>query len=200
MDLKAIWQQKSGSDDALKRLLEQDDFSKLSSRLPLKKLKANLLIGIIWAIMITLIYIVVFFCFPIWQVRITLAILVISNILILIDSWQLYRQVPSTITPSNSLKEELTLHYNSFQQWWSLQQKLSIFIYPIALTGGFMLGGVIGSAKRVEDFMYNSKMLGILGITMMVMVPLCYVGARWMFNYAYGSHLKKIKATIDDLS
>jgi hypothetical protein len=43
-------------------------------------------------------------------------------------------------------------------------------------------------------------MLGILGITMLVMVPLCYLGARWMFNYAYGSHLKKLKAMIDQLS
>jgi hypothetical protein len=135
MDLENIWQQKGGSDDALKKLLEQGDFSKLSSRLPLKKLKSNLLIGIIWAIMITIMYVVVFFYFPIWQVRITLAILVISNMIILISSWKLYRQVPGTITPSNSLKEELTLHYNSFQRWWSLQQKLSIFIYPIALTG-----------------------------------------------------------------
>jgi hypothetical protein len=81
-----------------------------------------------------------------------------------------------------------------------LQQKLSIFIYPIALTGGFILGGVVGSAKRVEEMLYNSKMLGILGITMLVMVPLCYLGARWMFNYAYGSHLKKLKAMIDQLS
>lgn len=200
MDLKNIWQQEHGSDDALKKLLEQGDFSKLSSRLPLKKLKSNLLIGLICAIMITIMYVVVFFYFPIWQVRITLAILVISNMTILIGSWKLYRQVPGTITPSNSLKEELTLHFNSFQRWWSLQQKLSIFIYPIALTGGFILGGVVGSAKTVEELMYNSRMLGILGITLMMMVPLCYLGARWMFNYAYGSHLEKIKAIIDELS
>jgi hypothetical protein len=200
MDLENIWQQKGGSDDALNRLLEQGNFSKLSSRLPLKKLRANLLIGIVWAMVITIMYVVVFFYFPIWQVRATLALLVISNMIILIGSLKLYRQVPGTITPSNSLKEELALHYNSFQQWWSLQQKLSIFIYPIALTGGFILGGVVGSAKRVEEMLYNSKMLGILGITMLVMVPLCYLGARWMFNYAYGSHLKKLKAMIDQLS
>jgi hypothetical protein len=200
MDLENIWQQKGESDDALNRILEQGDFGKLSSRLPLKKLKANLLIGIVWAILITIIYVVVFFYFPIWEVRLTLALLVMSNMLIVTGSLKLYRQVPGTITSSNSLKEELTLHYNSFQQWWSLQQKLSIFIYPIALTGGFILGGVAASEKTVEDLLYNGKMLGILGITIMVMVPLCYWGARWMFNYAYGTHLEKIKATIDELS
>jgi hypothetical protein len=200
MDLENIWQQKGESDDALNRILEQGDFGKLSSRLPLKKLKANLLIGIVWAILITIIYVVVFFYFPIWEVRLTLALLVMSNMLIVTGSLKLYRQVPGTITSSNSLKEELTLHYNSFQQWWSLQQKLSIFIYPIALTGGFILGGVAASEKTVEDLLYNGKMLGILGITIMVMVPLCYWGARWMFNYAYGTHLEQIKATIDELS
>jgi hypothetical protein len=62
------------------------------------------------------------------------------------------------------------------------------------------MGGVLGSGKPVEAFLYNPKILLILSATITILVPLCYYGARWMFNYAYGKHLKKLKATIDELS
>jgi hypothetical protein len=163
MDINEIWQQGGNNDDALNKLLNTTDFKKLQSRLPLKKLKQNLLIGIIWALLITIGYIVLFFVIDIWQVDVALSVLVIFNTVIMLDSWKLYKKTPSTISPSNSLKEELTLHYDSFQRWWAIQQKVSLFVYPIALTGGFILGGTLGSNKPVEAFLYNSKMLGILG-------------------------------------
>jgi hypothetical protein len=200
MDIENIWQQGGNNDDALNKLLNTTDFSKLQSRLPLKKLKLNLLIGIIWALLITIGYIVLFLVIDIWQVHVALSVLIIFNTLIMLDSWKLHKNTPSTISPSNSLKQELTLHYNSFQHWWAIQQRVSLFVYPIAVTGGFILGGTLGSNKPVEAFLYNSKMLGILGVTVLIMVPLCYFGAKWMFNYAYGKHLKKIKFAIDDLS
>jgi hypothetical protein len=200
MDFENIWQQGANNDDDLNRLLKTTDFNKLHSKLPLKKLKQNLLIGIIWALLITIGYIVLYFLIAIWQVYAALSVLVIVNTIIMLDSWKLYKKTPSTISPSNSLKEELTMHYNSFQRWWAVQQKASLLVYPIAVTGGFILGGTLGSNKPVETFLYNSKMLGILGTTVLIMVPLCYFGARWMFNYAYGKHLKKLKSTIDDLS
>ena len=64
----------------------------------------------------------------------------------------------------------------------------------------FILGGVEGSGKPVEVFLYNPKMLLVLGVTLLILVPLCYYGARWMFNYAYGKHLKKLKQLMDELS
>jgi hypothetical protein len=200
MDIDNIWQQGDNNDDTLNKLLNTTDFSKLQSRLPLKKLKQNLLIGIIWALLITIGYIVLFFIIDIWQVHVALIVLIIFNTLIMLDSWRLYNKTPSAISPSNSLKQELTLHYNSFQRWWAIQQKVSLFVYPIAVTSGFVLGGTLGSHKTVEAFLYNGKMLGVLGIAILVMVPICYFGAKWMFNYAYGKHLKNLKYTIDDLS
>jgi hypothetical protein len=200
MDLENIWRQNSGRDDALNKLLDNGNYNNLQSRLPLKKLKSNLLIGIIWALLITVGYIAMYFFFRIWQVYIALGVLIVFNTIIMLKSWRLYQKTPSTVSPSNSLKEELTMHYNSFQRWWLLQQKMGLFVYPIAAAGGFVLGGTLGSGKPVEAFLYNAKMLSILGITILVLVPLCYFGARWMFNYAYGKHLKKLKSAIDDLS
>lgn len=200
MDIENIWQQGTDSDDDLNKLLSTKDFSKLSSRLPLKKLRQNLLIGIIWALLITTGYIILLFFITTWQVHVALGVLIVTNTIIMLDSWRLYLKTPSTISTSNSLKEELTIHYDSFLRWWSVQQKSSLFVYPVAVAGGFILGGTLGSNKPVEAFLYNGKMLGILGITVLIMVPLCYFGARWMFNYAYGKHLAKLKSAINDLS
>ena len=50
----------------------------------------------------------------------------------------------------------------------------------------------------MESFLYNTEMLIILGITLLILVPLCYFSVRWAFKYTYGKHLKMLKATIDE--
>ncbi|MGZ5255057.1 MAG: hypothetical protein ACXWV4_11895, partial [Flavitalea sp.] len=166
---------------------------------PLNKLRKNLLTGIIVAVLTNLAYIAIFFFISLWIVYISLSVLIIFNIYIIITSWKLYQKTSSLMKSSNSLKDELELHYNSFQRWWSIQQKISLFIYPIATTGGFVMGGFLGSGKPVETFLYNGVMLGILAITILILMPICYYGARWMFKFTYGKYLEQLKTTIDEL-
>lgn len=199
MSIEDIWQQNEGKDEMLNKMLKGENLDKLHSKLPMKQLKKNLIIGMFWAVVVTLIYILLFFFIPLWQVHIALIILILFNVWIMILSWKLYKDIYENITPQNSLKEELEKNYSGFQRWWSIQEKLGIFVYPVGAAGGFITGGVEGSGKSVEDFLYNPQMLIILIITLLILVPLCYFGARWMFNYAYGKHLKKIKAAIDEL-
>ncbi len=200
MDIENIWQQVGGSDDMLNKMLQQADFGNIQSNLPLKKLKRNLLIGMFWAFLITSLYIILFFFINLWQVYIALCVLIFFNGWIMMDSWKLYKNTNENITPSNSLKEELQKNYTGFQKWWKLQQKAGLFVYPIAAAGGFILGGFWGSGKSVDAFLYNTRMITILVITVLVLVPICYYAAQWMFNYAYGKHLKKLKKLIDELS
>ena len=200
MDIQNIWQQSSGSDDSLNSLIQQDNFANLQSRLPLNKLKKNLLMSMIWAIIITAGYIILFFYIHFWQIYLALGVLVIFNSWIMFESWRLYKNTPSLIMTSNSLKDELIINYTSFQRWWSLQLKVCLVVYPIATAGGFIIGGVLSSGKSVEDFLYNPRMLGILGITILIFMPLSFYAAKWVFNHAYGKHLKKMKILIEELS
>lgn len=200
MSIENVWQQTSGSDNALNKMFEDNDLSKLKSKLPLNRLKRNLLLGIILAISITAVYGTVFFFVGIWEVYVAIGILSLFNILIAFDSWKLYRSINVNISATNSLKEELQRNYKGFEKWWRVQEKLGLFVYPIAATGGFIMGGVLGSDKPVKAFLYNPGMLLLLGATIIILVPLCYFGARWMFNHAYGKHLKKLKSTIAELS
>lgn len=200
MDLKNIWDKASNNDDDLNKIFEQKDLNSIQSKLPLYKLKRNLMVGMIWAILITAAYIVVLFYFPIWQVFVTFGILCIFNIIIAADSWKLYKNLEPNIPEENSLKQELQRNYTGFKRWWRIQEKLGLFVYPIAATGGFIIGGIVGSGKSAEAFLYNPRIILLLVITVIILVPICYYGARWMFNYAYGKHLKQIKDTIDQLS
>lgn len=199
MDIENTWKNSSGSDDVLHQVLNEN-INSLHSKLPLKKLKNNLLIGMVWAVLITAVYIMLYFFFKMWQVYIALTTLVVFNTWILIETWKLYKSIPETVSPGLSLKQELEKNYYGFRKWWHIQQRVSLFVYPIAITGGFILGGFLGSGKPVNSFLYNPKMRSILGITILILVPLCYYGARWMFNYAYGQHLKKLKQLIEELS
>ena len=200
MSLENTWQQNEGKDDMLSKILQDEHFDNFHSKLPLKKLKKNLVTGIVWAVLVTVIYIVLFFFISLWQVHVGLAILIIFNLWIMILSWNLYRGINDNITPHNSLRQELEKNYNGFQKWWSIQERLGLFVYPVGAAAGFITGGVLGSGKSVEAFLYNPRMLTILCITVLILVPFCYYGARWMYNYAYGKHLKKIKSFIDELS
>ena len=200
MDIKNIWKQEGGADDALNKLLQQEDFSNLHSRLPLMKLRKNLLMGMVWALLITGGYIFVLCFIHFWQVYVALAVLILFNLWIMVESWKLYKKTPSSITPSNSLKEELSNNYNSFNKWWSLQLKVSLFVYPIAAAGGFIIGGVYGSGKTVEAFLYNYRVVGFLLLTVLVLIPLSYYASKWIYLHAYGKHLAKIKGLMDELS
>lgn len=200
MNIKNTWQQSGGSDDALNKMLQTNDFSNLPSKLPLTKLKKNLLIGMIGAVLITAAYVVLFFFVSIWQVYVAFGILIFFNTWIAVDSWNLYKNIKVNVSATNSLKEELQKNYTGFQKWWRIQERLGLFVYPIAASGGFIIGGVLGSGKSVEEFLYNPRMLLILGVTILILVPICYYGARWMFNIAYGKHLKKLKELMDELS
>jgi hypothetical protein len=91
----------------------------------------------------------------------------------------------------------------------ALQQLLAMVAYPgkdgiVCIPGcrhwWFYFGRCYRFRQNSRGILYNPKMLLILGFTLLLLVPLCYGMARWMFHYAYGKHLKKLKALIDELS
>ena len=200
MDIKKIWQQQPPGDDMLNDLLQHNDYKNFDSNLPLKKLKNNLLIGIFSGILISLGYVFLIFKFATWQVNISLIVLIAFNSWIIYDSWKLYRNIEDTVSSTSNLRQELENICSGFQKWWSLQQRSRLFVYPVALTGGFIMGGVLGSGKSVDAFLYNSKMLSILGVTILILVPVCYYLAKWIFRYVYGKYLVDIKQMIKELT
>ncbi len=199
MDIESTWKNSDSADDDLNNLFEHERLQKIRSKLPLKKMRTNLLIGLAYAFVITAGYIALAFYITLWQVLIALAVMIAFNTWLAIETWRLYKNTSNFISPELSLKAEIVRHYNSFMNWCKIQQRVGVFVYPVAAAGGFVYGGHIGSGKTIEEFLYNPHMVIILAITLAILVPACYYLARLMMKVAYGKHLNKLKEFIDEL-
>lgn len=200
MDLENTWKSIDEKDGLLENILDKPVYHPPASLHPLRKLRTNLLIGIGWGILITIGYILILFYFPIWQVQSVVVLLIAFNSWLIAYSWILYRKTPSSISPSLTIREEIERNHRTFMRWWKLQEWVGLFVYPFAATGGFFLGGTIGSGKTVEQLLTNPIILWTLLITIVISVPLSFFSARWMFRYAYGKHLDRLKKLLDEIS
>lgn len=200
MNIKKIWGEINDPQDRdLTSLLQATKLSKISSHNPLEKIRKNLKMNMIWALLICLVYVVIIIYFQIWQVQLCIGLVLLFSLWALYTAYKQYNQISSEVSAGNTVLHELKRHYQSIHDWMNTQQRIALLVYPVSAAGGFMLGGVLGSGKPVEVFMHKPVMLIILLITIVILVPLCWYLARWMFNFSFGKHLKTLKKNIDEL-
>ncbi len=200
MSIQNIWGDiNNKKDDDLLSLLQKPQLSKLTSHNPLEKIKKNLLMNIIWGTIICALYVFVIIHFQIWQVQISMAIVLLFSLWALYTALVQYKKLSTSISSNSSLLSEMKRHAASITTWLNTQQKVALVIYPISAAGGFMLGGVIGSGKSVEVFMSKPIVVVALVVTIIILVPVCYYLAKWMCNYSFGKHLKALQQNILDL-
>lgn len=186
-------------DEELLSLLKSAGLSRLTSNNPLKKIKRNLLINMIWGILICTGYIAIIIYFQIWQVQLSLGLVLLFSSWAMYTSYLQYQKIDIHVASAGSVLSEMKRHHQSISNWMNTQQRVALFIYPVSAAGGFMLGGAVGSGLPVAAFMSKPSVLIILIICIIVLVPLCYYLARWMFNYSFGKHLKALDENISDL-
>lgn len=189
----------NNSDEDLNALINIKRINKLSSKNPLENIKSNLILNIILGLAICILYVFILFYFPIWQVQLTIVITLIFSLWAIYTAFLEYKKINTNVSADNSLLVELKNHHSSLTDWMKTQQRVGIFIYPISAIGGFMLGGTIGSGKDVTSFMVKPSILLILLGVLIILVPLCHLMAKWMFNCSFGKHLKSIDQKIKDL-
>lgn len=193
------WQNWQPVDEELSKLLQPSALHRLYTNHPLMKLRKSLLTNIIWGIVITAGYVAVLFITKEWPAILSLIILLLFNAFVLGAGWQLYKNIQPFVSGTAGLRQEMERHYHSFMQWQNMQMKLSVIIFPIAVIGGFILGGSVSSGKSFDEFLGRAKALWALLICLVVLVPACYWLAKWMFKEAFGKHLDELKQNIDEL-
>ena len=197
-DLNEIWGQDDTQKDVLQEMLQNKSFTKGSLHSPLAKLKKNLFIHIIYAVVITLGYAFVIYYFSFWQVQACILLLIGFNFWAMSSAYRLYKNVDPDLTHDNVLTE-LKKHYFAFSDWQKQSMRVALFIYPFAGAGGFMLGGAIGSGKTPEAFMSDYRIMIALVITIVVLVPLAYWLSKWMYRVAFGTYIAQLKESIAEL-
>lgn len=193
------WKDWQPVDEELNSLLHPAALHKLQSHHPLMKLRKALQTNISWGILISIGYIAVLFITKEWPVILAVLIMLVFTAFVIGAGWQLYKGINPYVSGTASLRQEMERHYQSIKQWQNMQMKLSIIIFPIAVTGGFILGGSMSSGKSFDVFLGNPKVMWTLIISILVFVPLSFWLAKWMFKQAFGKHLDTLKQTIDEL-
>ncbi len=197
-ELQEIWEQEEQDGDLLQQILHKKSFINSKVQGPLAKLKRNLNLQIWYALIITLAYALLIFYFPYWQVQGCLLLLIGFNLWAVAKAFSLYKSIDLDITKFNVLNE-LKKQYHAFTEWQRQNLRVALFVYPFAAAGGFMLGGTLGSGKTPTLFMNDSKVLIALIITIIILVPLSYLLAKWMTKVAFGKYIIQLKNMIDEL-
>lgn len=200
MSIEKNWK-KAGvqTDEQLASMLQPGLLKKWQSTNPLQKIKKNLLINIGYAIVIALIYVYIIYLFPYWQIIFCIGVVLGFTVWAAMEARILYKQIQQNNTSANSLLFELEYHYHNIKKWMHLQQKVAVIVYPFAATGGFLIGGMEGSGKSIEYLLNKPAVWATLLVALVILVPSCWLLARWMFQKSFGKYLDMLKDNIHAL-
>lgn len=199
MSIEKTWRDiDEQSDEALLSLLQPKALNKLHSKNPLSTIRKNLLRNGIMGIIIACFYIFILIFFPYWQIQTCIAVVLIFTVWATAGAFRLRKAIDGNVE-TLSLLEEMERHYTNIQQWMRSQKWAGLLIYPVSAAGGFMLGGVMGAEKSVDEIMSKPIMIWALLICIAVLTPAGYYLAKWLSHKAFGQHLKLLKQNIDDL-
>lgn len=199
MDLQEIWKATEASFEQLPEIKSLAQIQPHGLKNPLKKAKNMLGKNIIFSIIICLIYLPIIFIYRFWQIQLFIGITLLFTTWAGWTAFDLYRSIKPNVSADNLLNE-LKRVVSTLNQWIKVQIKVALFIYPISATGGYLLGGVIGSGKNVEDFMKKPIALYALIICILVLTPTCYYLSKWLFNKSFGKSIKQMNRIIAELT
>jgi hypothetical protein len=200
MSIEESWKDINNIEDGdFTKLLASAKLSKMQSTGTLQKIKRNLLISIYWSCLICLLYVVIIWRFPLWQVQLCMGFVLLFSLWALLSALAEYRKINFNVSPTNSVLDELKRHYKSLENWMHIQKRVALFIYPVSAAGGFMLGGYLASGKPVSVFMAKPAVLIALIIVIIILVPACHWLAKWMFKVSFGKCMDNLRQNIQEL-
>lgn len=200
MDLEKSWKELGGDARMPESWLRGGNWQKPSGLNPLARLKRNLRMNMIWGIIIALLFLVVTFISPSWVVQAAMAIMFVFTVWGTYGAWKLIGTLRPEICHDCSLVSELERQHDLIRDWMRSQQKAALYLYPVAVTGGFLLGGLSSSGLSLSQLLAKTPIQLGLVISILVLTPLSWLLARWMNHKAFGTHLEALKANIQSLT
>ena len=164
---------------------------------PLYKIKRALRDGFIWLVLITLMYLAAIWFVESWMARACFVILIGYNGFSFLQAYKLYKSISPQVYPCTSLKAELERNYQTITDWCKMNERTSMYIYPVSILGGFMGGLSMGGIEIMNQLLHKTwvllTLLGFFVVLMLMARPLL----RYMMYKAYGKHMDYLKANID---
>ncbi len=200
MNAEQNWKQMNElNDEDLSALLNTSAIAKGQSNSPLKKIKTSFFYNMLWTILFSCLYLILFFVIDFWQIKAALVFLIVVHILGILSAYKQYKSINPVIMADQSVLEELKRQHRSVKNWMNAHLRSGLLFYPVSIGGSFLLGGAIGSSKSVEDFVSRPYMLLTTIILIIVLTPACHFLAKKMLRSSFGKHLNDLQRNIDDL-
>ena len=196
MELGELWK-KLDSDKLSKPVLGAVHIQKKSKH-PVEKLKNAYLITTGFSVVTLIAFIVLFFLFDEWIVKVGLVFMIFSYVFFFATNFSMYRKVNIALPIDQSLKTALLHTYNFITENIRFQERVAVFIYPFATASGFLMGGSEGSGN-VMKMLERTEVWVALIVSCIVLTPLAFYLTRWMYKVSYGKCLTELKARIEEL-
>ena len=114
-----------------------------------------------------------------------------------VTNYSMYSRIKTNFPFDQSLRAVLIHSYDYISANIRFQERVALYIYPIAAASGFLMGGASGG--DLEVMLQKKSVLLILLITVIILTPLAYYLTRWMYKVSYGKCLIELKKLIDEL-
>ncbi len=168
------------------------------SKHPVQKLKNSYLLTTGFTVLFLIFFTILFFYFHEPLVKGGLALVILCYIFFFVTNFSMYNKINVVLPIDQSLKIVLQHTYNFIIDNIRFQERVALFIYPIAGTAGFLMGGSVGNGD-IENMMKDKIVIVVLIVVLAILTPLCFYLTRWMYKVSYGKCLKELKERIEEL-
>ena len=199
MDLQLAFAQLAPQDPAFEQRVRLTTTTVQPSNHPLWKLRRAIRLNLVFGTVITAGYVALFPFVGHAVVMVFFMLVLVYNMWSLAHTYRLYKRIPSHVAADHDLLSVLREQVEATTAWRRLHQRSGLVMYPLAVTGGFLLGGVHGSGLSPAAFLGKPPVQLALVGALVVLVPLCHVLVRWMTRTAFGVHVEAMRARIAEL-
>jgi len=196
MDLQEVWK-KLKKNKLEKPVLGTVEIRKKSKH-PVQKLKNAYLQTTGFSLAFLIGFIVLFFMFPEPIVKVGLALVIVGYVFFFVVNFNMYRKVNVVLPVDQNLKSAMQHTYDFITANIHFQEYTAVFIYPIAASAGFLMGGAVGSGD-IDGMLQKKFVIIALIVTAIVLTPIAFYLTRWLYKVSYGKCLKELKERIDEL-
>jgi hypothetical protein len=202
MDIQEVW--KILNDDKLSKAEDKPSLlSGIKSKHPVQKLIVALQVTLGFSIAFGLLFFALIFFYSYWLLQVFLGLIVLAYIWFYVHNNSIYkalkREWENTLT--GNVHQALSSIHQIVTNSIRLQEHAAIFIYPISISAGYLIGLQGGSGtNNIEALFLKKEILLMLLGTILVFTPLCYYLSKWMYKVSFGVYLKQLKNLLENLN
>lgn len=166
------------------------------SRHPWEKLRVNLRRHLWWSGLITALYGVVVVAWRLPAVQYPFAVAILFNVVVLIQGLRLYRLLHPLRLSDAALLPLLQQVYARCRGWERMQYRLAMLVYPVAIAGGYWLGGVVATGLPLGYLMQQPLFRWGLPVSVLLLSVTGFFLARYLFRRQFGVYLENMEEHI----